>query len=146
MQQKLKFAITVSIVVAVGSAAFAQYPENVVSPETSFEELDLNKDGKVSKDEIRRKFVSVVESIDLNGDEKLSVEELMRQHSERAKFRVARMIKRLDSDTDGSLSFAELKGSRRAENLNRLFNQIDMDNDGFVSKEEVQKARNAHQR
>ena len=47
-----------------------------------FEDLDINNDGKVSKEEIRKQREIAVRSMDLNGDEKLSVEELMQQHKQ----------------------------------------------------------------
>jgi len=111
-----------------------------------FEELDINNDGRVSKEEIRRKNESVVKSMDLNGDQNLRSEGLMRQHSHRAKFYVTRIIKRLDSDNDGELSFGELKNSRHVKNLTKMFDLIDKNDDGFINKREVQNAKNAYQR
>ena len=80
--------------------------------------------------------------MDLNGDEKLSAEELMQQHTKRAQLSVNRMIKELDSNGDGSLSFAELKKSRHIQNLRRMFVRLDNDNDGYISKDEVERVRN----
>jgi Ca2+-binding EF-hand superfamily protein len=109
---------------------------------SDFEEFDINKDGKVSKEEIRERREIAVQSMDLNGDEKLSAYELMQQHTKRAQFSVKRMIKELDSNGDGSLSFAELKKSRHIQNLGRMFDRLDNDNDGYISKDEVQRVRN----
>jgi len=52
------------------------------------------------------------------------------------------MIKELDSNGDGSLSFAELKKSRHIQNLRRMFVRLDNDNDGYISKDEVERVRN----
>ena len=50
------------------------------------------------------------------------------------------MIKKLDSNGDGSLSFSELKKSKQWK-LERMFYRLDKNNDGFISKEESQTAR-----
>jgi len=143
----IKCSVALIISLNVGNTALAQYPENVMMPGMAqFEELDINNDGRVSKEEIRRKNESVVKSMDLNGDQNLSAEELMRQHSQRAKFYVTRMIKRLDADSDGELSFGELKNSRHVKNLTKMFDLIDKNDDGFINKREVQNAKNAYQR
>ena len=52
---------------------------------------------------------------------KLSAEELMQQHIGRSEFSVKRMIRKLDSNSDGSLSFVELKKSQIAKNLSKMF-------------------------
>jgi Ca2+-binding EF-hand superfamily protein len=52
------------------------------------------------------------------------------------------MIKELDSNVDGSLSFAELQKSRHIRNLSRMFDRLDNDNDGYISKDEVQRVKN----
>ena len=70
--------------------------------------------------------------MDLNGDKKLSAEELMQQHAKRAEFSVKRMIKKLDSNGDGSLSFVELKKSQRIGNLSRMFDRLDKDEPGIA--------------
>ena len=66
----------------------------------------------------------------------------MQQHTKRAQLSVKRMIKELDSNGDGSLSFAELKKSRHIQNLRRMFVRLDNDNDGYISKDEVERVRN----
>ena len=50
---------------------------------------------------------------------------------------VNRMIKKLDSNGDGSLSFAELENGQRVGNLRKLFDRLDKDDDGYISKEEA---------
>ena len=77
------------------------------------------------------------QSMDLKGDKMVSTKELMQQHAKRADLFAKRMIKKLDADGDGSLSFTELKKSRQWK-LSRMFYRLDKDLDGFISKEESQ--------
>ena len=143
MSNKLKYSVAVLLAITVGSTAIAQTPRGMkMLGMSDFEDLDINNDGKVSKEEIRERREIAVQSMDLNGDEKLSADELMQQHTQRAQLSVKRMIKELDSNGDGSLSFAELKKSRHIRNLSRMFDRLDKDNDGYISKDEAQRVRN----
>ena len=47
------------------------------------------------------------------------------------------MIKKLDSNGDGSLSFAELENGQRVGTLRKLFDRLDKDDDGYISKDEA---------
>ena len=143
MSNKLKYSVAVLLALTVGTTAIAQTPKSMKMLSMSdFEDFDIDKDGKVSKEEIRGRREIAVRSMDLNGDETLSAEELMQQHTQRAQLSVKRMIKKLDSNGDGSLSFAELKKSRHIRNLSRMFDRLDKDNDGYISKDEVQRVKN----
>ena len=143
MSNKLKYSVAVLLAITIGSAAIAQTTRGMkMLGMSDFEDLDINNDGKVSKEEIRERREIAVQSMDLNGDKKLSAEELMQQHTKRAQLSVNRMIKELDSNGDGSLSFAELKKSRHLRNLGRMFDRLDNDNDGYISKDEVQRVKN----
>ena len=143
MSNKLKYSVAVLLAITVGTTAIAQTPRGMkMLGMSDFGDFDINKDGKVPKEEIRERREIAVQSMDLNGDKKLSAEELMQQHTKRAQLSVNRMIKELDSNGDGSLSFAELKKSRHIQNLGRMFDRLDNDNDGYISKDEVQRVRN----
>ena len=138
MSNKLKYSVAVLLALTVGTTAIAQTPKGMkMLGMSDFEEFDIDKDGKVSKEEIRERREIAVQSMDLNGDEKLSAEELMQQHSKRAQFSVNRMIKKLDSNGDGSLSFAELENGQRVGTLRKLFDRLDKDDDGYISKDEA---------
>ena len=143
MSNKLKHSVAVLLAITVGTTAIAQTPRGMkMLGMSDFEDLDIDNDGKVSKEEIREIREIAVQSMDLNGDEKLSAEELMQQQTKRAQLSVNRMIKELDTNGDGSLSFAELKKSRHIRNLRGMFDRLDNDNDGYISKDEVQRVRN----
>ena len=138
MSNKLKYSVAVLLALTVGTTAIAQTPKGMkMLGMSDFEEFDINKDGKVSKEEIRERREIAVQSMDLNGDQKLNADELMQQYTKRAQLSVNRMIKKLDSNGDGSLSFAELENGQRVGTLRKLFDRLDKDDDGYISKEEA---------
>ena len=138
MSNKLKYSVAVLLAITVGTTAIAQTPKGMkMLGMSDFEDLDINNDGKVSKEEIRERREIAVQSMDLNGDQKLNADELMQQYTKRAQLSVNRMIKKLDSNGDGSLSFAELENGQRVGTLRKLFDRLDKDDDGYISKEEA---------
>ena len=141
MSKKLKYAVALLVALSIGTTATAKNQGNMKFLGTlSFENLDINNDGKLSMAEIKTKRDSMVQSMDLNGDKLVSAQELMQQHAKRADLFAKQMIKKLDADGDGSLSFTELKKSRQWK-LSRMFYRLDKDLDGFISKEEAQLAK-----
>jgi Ca2+-binding EF-hand superfamily protein len=142
MSNKLKYLVVLSFALTVGTTVITKASGGAkMIGMLDFDDLDINDDGKVSRDEIRKQRQMVVKSMDLNGDKKLSAEELMQQHIRRSQFSVKRMIRKLDSNGDGSLSFLELKKSRPAKNLSKMFDRVDEDTDGYISKDEVQRIK-----
>ena len=138
MSNKLKYSVAILLALTVGTTAIAQTPRGMkMLGMSDFEDLDINNDGKVSKEEIRERREIAVQSMDLNGDQKLNADELMQQYTKRAQLSVNRMIKKLDSNGDGSLSFAELENGQRVGTLRKLFDRLDKDDDGYISKEEA---------
>ena len=141
MSKKLKFSVALLALLSIGNTAIAKNLNKMktLNPPT-FENLDINNDGKISKKEIEKQRDFMVQSMDLNGDKMVSTQELIKRHAKRADFFAKRMIKKLDSNGDGSLSFSELKKSQQWK-LERMFYRLDKNNDGFISKEEAQTAR-----
>ena len=138
MSKKLKYSVALLVVLSIGNTATAKNHDDMKFLGTlSFKNLDINNDGKLSIEEIKTKRDSMVQSMDLNGDKMVSTQELMQQHTKRADLFAKRMIKKLDADGDGSLSFTELKKSQQWK-LSRMFYRLDKDLDGFISKEESQ--------
>ena len=141
MSKTLKLSAAFLVLLSAGNTAIAKNFNSIkiLNPPT-FENLDINNDGKLSKKEIEKQRDFMVESMDLNGDKMVSTQELINRRAKRADFFAKRMIKKLDSDGDGSLSFTELKKSQQWK-LERMFNRLDKNNDGFISKEEAQRTR-----
>jgi|TARA_Y100000022_G_scaffold23316_1_gene17612 Ca2+-binding EF-hand superfamily protein len=141
MSKKLKFSVALLALLSTGNTTIAKNFNSmkILNPPT-FENLDINNDGKISKKEIEKQRDFMVQSMDLNGDKMVSTQELIKRHAKRADFFAKRMIKKLDSNGDGSLSFSELKKSQQWK-LERMFYRLDKNNDGFISKEEAQTAR-----
>ena len=141
MSKKLKLSAALLVLLSTGNTAISKNFNSlkILNPPT-FENLDINNDGKLSKKEIEKQRDFMVESIDLNGDKMVSAQELIKRHAKRADFFAKQMLKKLDSNGDGSLSFTELKKSQQWK-LERMFNRLDKNNDGFISKEEAQRTR-----
>ena len=141
MSKTLKLSAAFLVLLSTGNTTIAKNFNSIkiLNPPT-FENLDINNDGKLSKKEIEKQRDFMVKSMDLNGDKMVSTQELIKRRAKRADFFAKRMIKKLDSDGDGSLSFTELKKSQQWK-LERMFYRVDKNNDGFISKEEAQTAR-----
>ena len=138
---KLKYSVALLVALSLGNASIAKNRDSMkILSSPTFENLDINNDGKLSMKEIKKQRDSIVQSMDLNGDKLVSTQELMQQHAKRADLFAKRMVKKLDANGDGSLSFTELQKNRQWK-LSRMFNRLDKDLDGFISKEEAQLAK-----
>ena len=103
----------------------------------SFEELDVNGDGKLTQEELDARSAARFSERDTDGNGALSREELLARAQEGAERRVDRILKRLDANEDGALSPEELAQARRGGG-NRFFARVDADDDGAISKEEFE--------
>lgn len=84
-----------------------------------FKSVDVNKDGRISPDEIK----NALHKLKLPNDEAA----------------IAKFMHGADSDKDGSLSFEEFSKfvSQRESSLRQLFSEIDADKNGRLSLDEV---------
>ena len=112
-------------------------------PRVTFEELDANNDGAVTKEEMQAHRQARFAKADTNGDGKLSLEEMQAQSMERAKKRAAKMLDRHDADKDGFLSEAEMPKPRKS---GKFFNRMDADENGSISKQEFTDAKGRMQK
>ncbi|MDC0657979.1 calcium-binding protein [Leisingera sp. SS27] len=119
-----------------GSAALAKGFGHY-GPKMSFEEIDADGNGEVTKAEIQAMKDAHFAKADSNGDGKLSLEEMQARANDRA----AHMLERFDKDGDGALSMDEMPQPRRA---GRMFDRMDADGSGGISKEEFEEARARH--
>jgi len=106
----------------------------------SFEELDADKDGAVTAEEMMAPAKARFGQADADGDGKLSLEEMQAQARQRADEMAKKMLERMDRDGDGTVSFDEMPGQRRMTQAERMFARADADDDGTLSKEEFDRA------
>ena len=108
----------------------------------SLADLDANKDGKVTKDEVAAFRKAQTASVDANGDGKLSVDELAVLHlkamTDAAKTMALRMVADRDTDGDGMLSAAEMVGPPVPADM---FDRIDTNKDGALDQAELDAAK-----
>lgn len=105
----------------------------------SFEELDTNGDGQVTKEEIAAAATARFSEVDTNGDGNISAEELAAA-SERAKEeRITKMIEKRDTNGDGVLSQAEMQPD--TDRTDRMFERLDANDDGVISAEEFEQMK-----
>lgn len=136
MKYQIKVAaLTAAIVVASLSMADARGdgPRQI-----SFEALDTNGDGQVTKEEMEARAAARFVDADTNGDGLLSKEELVARAEAGTADRVDRMLQRFDKNDDGQLSQDELPQRR---GTGRMFSRVDADGDGSISKEEFETAQ-----
>lgn len=107
----------------------------------NFDQLDADKDGKVTAAEIEAARTARVTAADANKDGLMSADELAAMHlaemTERANAMAAEMISRMDSDGDGLLSVAEMAAGPGPA---RFFDRADTDGDGAISRAEADAA------
>ena len=85
MSKKLKYSVALLVAFSIGNTATAKNHDNMKFLGTlSFENLDINNDGKLSIEEIKIRRDSMFQSMDLKGDKMVSTKELMQQHAKRA--------------------------------------------------------------
>jgi Ca2+-binding EF-hand superfamily protein len=159
-----KLAILTSLLAACcAMRALADEPA-VPDAAALFAQLDLNKDGQISADEVpqeqRRLFERLVRSGDQNKDGKLAGDEFAKAlsgHSEKSDSpdskrpeggrpdadnprRAERLFKRLDANSDGKVVADEVPAERR-EMFVLMLKRGDKDGDGALSREEFLQVR-----
>lgn len=113
-------------------------------PFLNFDEIDADKDGKITLAEMEAFRAARFAAADTDKDGALSAEELLAMHAaERAAReaqRGANMIAKFDANADGKLSADELPQPGNATNM---FDRVDTDKDGAISKAEADAAKDA---
>ncbi|MFS4582528.1 EF-hand domain-containing protein [Phaeobacter sp. C3_T13_0] len=107
-------------------------------PRISFEEMDSNGDGQITKSEMEGLRAARFAEADADGDGQLTLGEMEAAAQARAKTRAAKMLERMDANNDGSLSLEELPKPRR---MGKMFDRVDANDDGAISKEEFETAQ-----
>ncbi|WP_417211527.1 EF-hand domain-containing protein [Antarctobacter sp.] len=109
--------------------------------EEMFEQIDADKDGKITKDEMEAFRTARFEAADTDGDGKLSQDEMTAARDARRVERMKTMVDRLDTDGDGLLSAEELAAGGPKRGPDAMFDRLDADKDGALTMEEMQQAR-----
>jgi Ca2+-binding EF-hand superfamily protein len=111
-----------------------------------FDELDADKDGKLSFAELEANRKAEFTAADTNKDGSLSADELsaraLARFQEKLAERTQAMLDNMDNDGSGGLSEDEMGEGPGTRN----FARIDADNDGFVTKEEIQAGMQHHKK
>lgn len=106
-----------------------------------FDEIDADKDGKVTQAELEAHRAARFTAADTNGDGALDAAELdafvLAEMQARAADRSARMLERMDANADGKLGADELPGG---QGDGRGFAMVDADGDGAITKVEAEAA------
>ncbi|MEX2113735.1 MAG: hypothetical protein WD845_11150 [Pirellulales bacterium] len=131
-------------------------------PATTFADLDTNKDGQLTADEVpadrKRLFERLVRMADSDGDSKLTLVEFAaglkgpadkpdeperlerpERPTREGRPEPGRFFERLDADKDGRVTLDEVPAERRA-GFAKLIERGDKDGDGALTKEELARA------
>lgn len=158
MKNKIIATVALSIIsiggVVTTSAALAHTQHHPINHKISFEQLDVNKDGKLTKAElvnskkhIHKSFGNLFTKVDTNKDNKLSSSEIQNfEKNFKHKFKKAKKsLITFDTNKDGFVSKAEFDkfkphaNERKNHKHEDLFKKIDTNKDNVITKTEFQK-------
>ena len=133
MKKVAIFTLTATAILASAPAMARQHG----GPRPDFSQLDANGDGQITQAEVKAFGAVEFAKADADGDGSLTLEELTaRAKVDRAKKmdkRAKRMLKRLDSDGNGTIELAEMQEKHGGM---RMFDRMDENEDGVISQEE----------
>ncbi|KUJ76755.1 calcium-binding protein [Ruegeria marisrubri] len=124
-------AVVLAAIAVTATPTFAMGPRS--GNPVTFEELDADGNGEVSKAEMEAHRTARFDKADTDGDGKLSVDEIQTAAQERAKQMASAMFERRDANQDGFLTEDELPKPQRQ---GKMFDRIDADGNGSISAEE----------
>ncbi len=108
-----------------------------------FGKFDTDKDGRISKDEMRAGMDKMFADVDTNKDGFISKEEMAAHHKSmheqmhgKMRDRMQERWKAADKDGDGALSKAEVEAAKMPR-LQRDFDNLDKNKDGKLSADEI---------
>jgi Ca2+-binding EF-hand superfamily protein len=101
--------------------------------EKALQRLDVNKDGRISLDEIKPRMDKRLALVDADGDKAITSAEIDAMLQKRVERRRIRMMELMDGNRDGSIAQAEF--DRVVEDM---FDKADADNNGGVDLAELQ--------
>jgi Ca2+-binding EF-hand superfamily protein len=138
-QTILVFA-AVAVTIAGSMPAFAASPgdgKGGVKPQSfassqRLKRLDADKDGAISKDEFVSPRAGKFKELDVNHDAAVDGAEIEAPMVERAEFRVKRLMKKLDSNSDSKISRDEFQNGPRER-----FKARDLNSDGKITEQDL---------
>lgn len=142
-------ALSVAVALALGSAAvFAQAQQTAPDPAKPRLQLDANQDGVIDRAEAAKapRLAERFDQLDTNKDGKLSADEQSRMRSKQHRGAMGGghgQMKALDTDQDGRISRAEAAAGEGK--LGERFDQMDVNQDGYIDQVDRQ-ARMTQQR
>jgi len=128
------------IAALVGSRSFADGNANPMGPDGGhghwgrwmFQEMDANRDGKVTQAEIDAFEAARAAEIDTNHDGKITADELQAFHEKEKAKREAAMLARMDTNGDGTVSVQEYEAAQTW----RLA-RMDRNGDGTIDEQDM---------
>jgi hypothetical protein len=122
---------------ALGVVCGVALPRAAIADEPSFESMDTNGDGRLSPDEHAAVAARMFATIDANGDGRLTASEMAAGYQKATGEKMsattaAETIKPIDTNGDGVLSAAEHAAAARS-----MFARMDSNHDGYLSRAEV---------
>ena len=138
-----RIALT-GLVIATGFAAYAATDGEgkggkMRHERPAFSALDTDGNGKLTREEMAAHERVRFDQMDANGDGQLSADELGKMGKKRAEKRAAKMMKRVDANDDGMISFEEMSSGKMGKRQTKMFDRIDADGNGSLSEEEFAK-------
>ena len=114
-----------------------------MGPGPMFDRFDTDKDGRISKEEMRTATDKMFAEADTNKDGFISKEEMEAHHKamrekmhEKMRDKMQERWKAADKDGDGALSKAEVDAARMPH-LSRDFDKLDKNKDGKLTPDEI---------
>jgi len=135
---KRAIVITASVLALSVTAAGLAVAKDRKMHEITFEALDTDGNGEITRDELSARGKDKLAKADANGDGQLTREEVVAAARSHAEERAGKMFSKLDANADGVLSSDEMPKARRS---GRLMERADLDNSGGLSREEFDAVR-----
>ena len=140
-----KLTIAALITLGLGSVAYTAMADNHRGgPAQMLEEVDINQDGNISKDEINAHRAERFTNADANGDNLVTADEMEAfaetERARRQEQRRAKRFARMDADGDGFIT-AEEHAAAGDKRMDRMFDRIDADGDGVITETEREAAK-----
>ena len=100
--------------------------------ERSLQRLDANKDGRINRDEIKPRMLKRFTDVDANADKSVTVAEIDAMLQKRLASRRERMLQLMDANKDGNITQAEFE-----KVADSMFDKADTDHNGGVDLAEL---------